>query len=119
MERLLDAGALDVFYTPIQTKKNRPGILLTCLCRPSDADSLAKEILLHTSTFGVRRADCPRWTLDVKWDEAETPFGPVPYKVGVGYGLTKGKPEYESLAALAKEHRLPLSAVTVSPPQQK
>ena len=119
MERLLDAGALDVFYTPIQTKKNRPGILLTCLCRPSDADSLAKEILLHTSTVGVRRADCPRWTLDVKWDEAETPFGPVPYKVGVGYGLTKGKPEYESLAALAKEHRLPLSAVTVSPPQQK
>ncbi len=119
MERLLDAGALDVFYTPIQTKKNRPGILLTCLCRPSDADSLAKEILRHTSSFGVRRTDCPRWTLDVKWDEAETSFGPVPYKIGVGYGLKKGKPEYEALAALAKERGLPLSAITVSPPQQK
>ncbi len=119
MERLLEAGALDVFYTPVQTKKNRPGVLLTCLCRPEEADRLAKEILRHTSSFGVRRTDCPRWAMDIKWDEAETPFGPVPYKIGVGCGLRKGKPEYEALAALARAQNQPLSAVTAAPPPQR
>jgi len=60
MEQLLAAGALDVWHTPIQMKKNRPAVLLSCLCRPADADRLAAEILRCTSTFGVRRTDCPR-----------------------------------------------------------
>ncbi|MDE6880387.1 MAG: nickel pincer cofactor biosynthesis protein LarC, partial [Oscillospiraceae bacterium] len=60
LERLLAAGALDVSYVPAQMKKNRPGVLLTCLCRPADADRLAAEILRHTATFGVRRTDCSR-----------------------------------------------------------
>ena len=63
MERLLEAGALDVFYTPVQTKKNRPAVLLTALCKPTDADRLAAEILRHTTTFGVRRTDCGRYAM--------------------------------------------------------
>ena len=64
MERLLEAGALDVFYTPVQSKKNRPAVLLTALCKPTDADRLAAEILRHTTTFGVRRTDCQRYAME-------------------------------------------------------
>ena len=111
MDRLLEAGALDVSYLPVQMKKNRPGVLLTCLCRPLDADRLAREMLRHTTTFGVRRTDCPRYALEVGWGETGTKFGPVPYKTGTGYGLTKGKPEYEALSRLAKEKDIPLGEV--------
>ena len=109
MERLLEAGALDVSYTPVTMKKSRPGILLTCLCRPGDADRLAAEVLRHTTTFGVRRTDCPRYALSVSTETVETAFGPIPRKTGTGYGLTKSKPEYESLAAAAREKGASLS----------
>ena len=102
MERLLEAGALDVSYIPLQMKKNRPGVLLVCLCRPADADRLAGEILTHTGTFGVRRTDCSRYALAVEKETVETEFGPVSFKVGRGYGVTKGKPEYEDAAAKAQ-----------------
>ena len=108
LERLLAAGALDVSYVPAQMKKNRPGVLLTCLCRPSDGDRLAAEILRHTATFGVRRTDCSRYALAAGWEERETPAGTVPYKVGTGYGVTRRKPEYEVLARLAREADMPL-----------
>ena len=111
MERLLEAGALDVSYAPIQMKKNRPGILLTCLCRPEDADRLAAAVLRHTRTFGVRRTDCPRYALAVSTRQVETPCGPVTEKIGTGYGLTKRKPEYAHLAALAQAQDLPLEEV--------
>ena len=108
LERLLAAGALDVSYVPAQMKKNRPGVLLTCLCRPADADRLAAEILRHTATFGVRRTDCSRYALTASWEEREIPAGTVPYKVGTGYGVTRRKPEYEVLARLAREADMPL-----------
>ena len=104
MERLLEAGALDVSYVPLQMKKNRPGVLLLCLCRPADADRLAREILVHTSTFGVRRTDCPRYALAVEKGTVETAYGPISCKTGSGYGVTKWKPEYEEAAAAAREH---------------
>jgi len=99
---LFEEGALDVFTQPIQMKKNRPGVLLTCICALEDADRLARLILLHTSTFGLRRKDCQRYTLDRTIREEETPFGRVRIKTGTGYGITKEKPEYEDLAAAAK-----------------
>lgn len=111
MDRLLEAGALDVSYAPVYMKKNRPGVILTCLCRPGDADRLAREMLRHTSTFGVRRTDCPRYAMAVSMETAETPFGPVPRKTGTGYGLTKSKPEYEALAEAARERNVPLAEV--------
>ena len=111
LERLLEAGALDVSYAPAAMKKNRPGVLLTCLCRPGDADRLASEVLRHTSTFGVRRMDCRRYALAASMDAVETPWGTVPRKTGTGYGITKSKPEYSVLAEIAAERKVPLAAV--------
>ena len=111
MERLLAAGALDVFFTPVQTKKDRPAVLLTVLCKPHDADALAAELLRHTSTFGVRRTDCQRYAMQVSSETVETVHGPIRRKTGTGYGLAKAKWEYEDLAAAEKRENLPLSRV--------
>ncbi len=111
MEALLAAGALDVSYVPLQMKKHRPGALLLCLCRPAEADQLAREILRLTSTFGVRRTDCPRYALAVTGDEVETHLGTVARKTGTGWGIVKSKPEYEDLAAIAREKGLSLAEV--------
>lgn len=111
MERLLEAGAVDVSYAPVYMKKDRPGVVLTCLCRPEDADRLAREMLRHTSTFGVRRTDCPRYAMSVSSAEVETVYGIVPRKTGTGYGLVKSKPEYEAMAESARLHGVPLAEV--------
>lgn len=63
MERLFDAGALDVWTTPIGMKKNRPGVLLTCMCREDDREAMLRTIFRHTSTLGVRVSVCDRYTL--------------------------------------------------------
>ena len=110
LDRLLEAGALDVSYAPVVMKKNRPGVVLTCLCRPADADRLAVEILRHTSTFGVRRTDCARYAMEITMESVETACGPIPRKTGTGYGITKSKPEYEALASAARERNIPLAA---------
>lgn len=109
MEELLAGGALDVSHTPIQMKKNRPGVLLTCLCRPADADRLAREMLRLTSTFGVRRTDCARYAMEISVDQADTAYGPVRRKTGTGYGLTKSKPEYADLDGAARRGGVPLA----------
>ena len=113
MDKLLQAGALDVSYLPIQMKKNRPGVLLMCLCRTEDADRIAKEILLHTTTFGVRRSDCTRYalTVDRSAGSLTTGYGTIRCKAGSGYGICKSKPEYEDLAAAAQQHGVPISTV--------
>ena len=111
LEALLSAGALDVSYLPIQMKKNRPGVLLTCLCRPEEADRLAAEILRHTTTFGVRRTDCARYALTAASVTEHTAYGPVRRKEGMGYGITKAKAEYADLARIAQEQKIPLSRV--------
>ena len=111
MEALLAAGALDVSYQPIQMKKNRPGVLLTCLCRPAEADRLAREILRHTTTFGVRRTDCTRYALTPASVTEHSLYGPVRRKEGMGYGITKAKVEYADVARIAREQGIPLSQV--------
>lgn len=108
MERLMEAGALDVSYAPVFMKKNRPGVILTCLCRPEDADRLARVILRHTTTFGVRRTDCARYALEVSTERLESDAGHMIRKTGMGYGLVKSKPEYASLEAAAVERGLSL-----------
>ena len=95
----------------MQTKKNRPALLLTVLCRPSDADRLAAEILRHTTTFGVRRTACPRYAMRVASETADTAYGPIRSKTGTGYGFTKSKWEYEDLAAAARRAGVPLARV--------
>lgn len=111
MEALLAAGALDVSYQTIQMKKNRPGVLLTCLCRPAEADRLAREILRHTTTFGVRRTDCTRYALTPASVTEHSLYGPVRRKEAIGYGVTKAKVEYADVARIAREQGIPLSQV--------
>lgn len=97
-ERLWEAGALDVYTTSIYMKKNRPGVMLTCLCGPEQASELTHQLLRHTTTLGVRREDLTRTVLPRRMQTVHTPCGPVRVKVSAG----KRKPEYEDLARIAR-----------------
>ncbi|HZL43143.1 MAG TPA: nickel pincer cofactor biosynthesis protein LarC, partial [Verrucomicrobiae bacterium] len=110
--RALAAGALDVFHTPIQMKKNRPGVLLTVLCGESDADKLTELIFRETSAFGVRRYSAARRKLRRKIVTVKTPFGPVAVKLGRLNGkIVQAAPEYESCKAAAAGRKAPLKEV--------
>lgn len=112
MEQLLEAGALDVFTTAIGTKKSRPGIMLTILCRPEDKERLLPLIFRHTTTLGVRENRLHRYILQRKIETVQTPYGPVRQKLATGYGVERRKYEYEDLARLAREHEVSLRDVT-------
>lgn len=101
---LLEAGALDVFTTPVHMKKNRSGLLLTCLCDLEQESTFSKLILTHTTTRGVRIHPCYRRTLETSFETAATPYGDITVKISSGYGIRKCKPEYEEVAAAAKQH---------------
>ncbi len=110
-EQLMQSGALDVFTTPIQMKKGRPAVMLTCLCPQNMADTFAKLMLTHTTTFGVRKSECTRYTLSPTFSTVQTPYGSCTVKTGVGYGITKSKPEYEDVAKCAKMHGIAFQTV--------
>ena len=96
MERIFAAGALDVFLSPIQMKKNRPGTLLTVICNPEKTQTIAEIVLADTSTFGVRISGRERICLDRRWAEVETTFGKIRIKIGRRSGReTTASPEYE------------------------
>ena len=110
-ERLLAAGALDVYTTPGTMKKGRPGQVLTVLCEPGMEQNLAQAILCHTTTNGLRVRRCEKYFLTPGSKTVETPWGAVGVKTAEGFGVCHAKPEYEDAAALARSHGLPLSAV--------
>ncbi|MEA4964876.1 MAG: nickel pincer cofactor biosynthesis protein LarC [Oscillospiraceae bacterium] len=106
----LEAGpALDVTMTQTLMKKGRPGVILTCLCREADLDETIRLLLRHTTTGGVRYAPMARVTLETGVRAAETAFGPVRVKTYAGGDVRREKPEFEDLAALAREADRPLS----------
>lgn len=112
MERLFAAGALDVYYTPVYMKKNRPGVLLTVLCRPADAAGCEAVLLQETSTFGVRRSEMKRRALERQWVEVDTPYGRVRVKQAFdGERLVRQSPEYEDAARAARDAGVPLETV--------
>ncbi len=112
MERALSDGALEVFGTPVQMKKNRPGMLLTVLARPADADRLAKLIFTETTTLGVRIRQDQRRTLTRRSLSVATPWGEVRMKLGSLNGsVSNFAPEYEDCRHLAVEHGIPLKTV--------
>lgn len=80
MERLLEAGALDVFTAPVGMKKSRPGVELTVLCRPEDREAMVELIFRYTTTLGVRETMCRRYTLQRRVETADTPWGPCGQK---------------------------------------
>ena len=110
-ERLMEAGALDVFTTAIGMKKGRPGILLTLLCREEDREKMVQCLFRHTTTLGIREKLCQRHTLTRRMEQVQTPWGPVRRKVSTGEGIRREKYEYEDLARLAKEHGISLREV--------
>ncbi|BDI29760.1 UPF0272 protein [Capsulimonas corticalis] len=112
MERCFAAGALDVFFTPIQMKKNRPATLLTVLCPADLSETLAAVIFRESSTFGVRHRTQERYTLARTWRTANTPYGEIRLKVGAWRGETMTiAPEYEDCRRAALAHGVPLAQV--------
>jgi uncharacterized protein (TIGR00299 family) protein len=110
-ELLLKSGALDVFATPIQMKKNRPASMLTCLCRAEEGEKFAQLMLLHTTTLGVRLTSCRRSILRRSSGTVETRFGPIRIKCADGNGIRKSKPEYEDVKAAAEKCGVPFDEV--------
>lgn len=112
LKSALEQGALDVFYTPIQMKKNRPGVLLSVLCSESDADKFTEFILRETSAFGVRRYISERRKLQREFKSVNTPHGQVAIKIGKLNGqVIQSAPEYESCKRLADQTGLPLKTI--------
>jgi uncharacterized protein (TIGR00299 family) protein len=111
-DRLLEEGALDVFGVPVQMKKNRPGMLLTVLCRTQDAASLSSILFAETTTLGVRRREEKRQVLGRKWIPVPTKWGEVRMKVASMNGAVKNcAPEFEDCRRIAREHGIPLKEV--------
>jgi len=112
VERLMEKGALDAFLTPVQMKKQRPGTLLTVLCRPGDRDTLLDLIFRESTTFGVREYPAHRTVLARRHVEVKTPYGLIRVKVGTwkGSDVTRA-PEYEDCLKAAQQHNVPLRSV--------
>jgi uncharacterized protein (TIGR00299 family) protein len=112
MEEALRRGALDCYLTPVQMKKNRPGTLLSVLCRPADRDRLCQFLLAETTTLGVRFYEVTRRALERETVKVETEFGEINVKVArLGGAVIKGMPEYEECRAAAERACVPLLEV--------
>jgi len=111
-EKALAAGALDVFSTPVQMKKNRPGLLVTLLCEPENAAALIDLVFRETTTIGVRAHEVRRRTLAREWVPVATPFGEVRMKISRMNGsVLNAAPEYEDCRRIAAERGIPLKQV--------
>ncbi len=112
LEKALAAGALDVYTTPVQMKKNRPGILLTVLCKPGDTNALMTLIFAETTTFGARTYRAERRVLPREWVTVPTSLGEVRVKISrVNGHIRHATPEYEDCRKLAVEKNVPLQSV--------
>ena len=112
LERALSAGALDVYTTPVQMKKNRPGTLLTVLCKPQDTHTLMSLIFAETTTFGARTYGAQRRTLPREHVSVSTSFGNVRIKISrVNGRIRHVAPEYDDCRKLAVEKNVPLQQV--------
>ena len=108
MDVAINEGALDVYYVPLHMKKNRPGLMLSVLCRSSDRKRLAELVFRETTTLGVRWSPWKRWILDREIRQVQTEYGPVGVKIGRLSGKTVSiAPEYEDLRRIAKTHKIP------------
>ena len=119
MEQLFAAGALDVYTTPIGMKKNRPGVLLTCMCREDDRESMLRTIFRHTSTLGVRVSVCDRYTLSRRQYAVQTPDGEIRVKESSGWGVLRRKAEFEDLARIARQTGKSIAEVLDTIPETK
>jgi uncharacterized protein (TIGR00299 family) protein len=112
MDRLHQAGALDVFYAAVQMKKNRPGTLVTVLARPEDREQLSGILFSETTTIGVRYQEMMRECLEREFESVDTPVGIVGFKIARRAGrVLNAQPEFDDCARIAAEKGLPIKAV--------
>jgi uncharacterized protein (TIGR00299 family) protein len=112
MDRLLGEGALDVFYTPVQMKKNRPGTLLTVIAPPDRREQLASSVFTETTTIGLRYREMTRECLERDTVTVETPVGAVRFKVARRGGeIVNASPEFDDCVRIASERGIPLKDV--------
>jgi uncharacterized protein (TIGR00299 family) protein len=112
MDALLAAGALDVFYTPVQMKKNRPGTLITIIAPTDRRHPLTDLLFKESTTIGVRYEEMSRTCLDRAVETVTTPYGEVRFKVARREGQElNAAPEFDDCARLAAEHGVSVKAV--------
>lgn len=96
-EIIMKAGAMEFYTIPVQMKKGRPGFEIRVICKPTDADEMAKCLMKHTSTFGVRKTEMEAYALERRTEIIHTGYGDVRRVIAEGYGITKEKLEYEDV----------------------
>ena len=112
MERAFELGALDCYFTPIQMKKNRPGVLLSVLCREDEREKLLDLLFSETTTLGIRSYQVNRRALERRTVRVETQYGPIDVKVAALNGhIVKQMPEYEQCRQAARNANVPLRVV--------
>jgi uncharacterized protein (TIGR00299 family) protein len=112
IDMLLQAGALDVYYTPVQMKKSRPGTLVTVMAPPERRAALSAIVFRETTTLGVRYHDEEREVLAREIVSVTTPWGAVPIKVArLGDAVTNAAPEFEACVVLARSHDVPVKDI--------
>jgi uncharacterized protein (TIGR00299 family) protein len=112
MDRVLELGALDCFFTPVQMKKNRPGVLLSALCRPNEKEAIMKLLFMETTTLGVRSYEVHRRALRRSVVRVETQYGAIDVKVAHLDGrIVNEMPEFEQCREAALKAGVPLKAV--------
>ena len=112
MDRLRAAGALDVFYTPIQMKKNRPGTLVTAIAGPGGGGAVREVLFAETTTLGVRTSETTRECLDRAVVPVETPLGTIPVKVARRAGtVLNAAPEFDDCVRVAEAHGVSVKQV--------
>jgi hypothetical protein len=112
MDRVLELGALDCFFTPVQMKKNRPGVLLSVLCRRDEKEAVMKLLFTETTTLGVRSSEVTRRALQRSVVRVETQYGPIDVKVAHLDGrVVNEMPEFEQCRQAAARANVPLKIV--------
>ena len=112
MDRVFESGALDCFFTPVQMKKNRPGVLLSVLCGPGEKEAVMKLLFTETTTLGVRSYEVTRRALERSVVRVETPYGPIDVKVAHLDGrVVNEMPEFEQCRQAASNANVPLKVV--------
>ena len=105
------SGALEVFTTPVSMKKNRPGILLTCICSEDKREEMLRLIFKHTTTIGIRENITNRYILERTQKIINTSYGEIRVKESKGYGITKTKAEYDDLEKIAVENNIDITDI--------